>query len=277
MAHERPNSPANYRVHDLGKQDADYWTQVALGQVHGQHFEIKFGENAGVGTVDEDVWQYGGKYSWQTVAEQLDVLSASADDTNQGIGAWSVRIFGLDENWLEIQEDILLDGVTPVRTTLSYLRVNRMFTLQSGTREGQDGAIFARRSSDGTTVQAAIYPDYNQTQQAIYTVPAGLVAVIVGVTTSVGNGDAASVKYWTFDNSYPNASKRVRRTIQLVESIESTSFKLPYVMDEKTDLWVSAQKTGVGATVDVDAEFSFVLIHKAHVPIFQPGYDPHTN
>ena len=135
---------------------------------------IKFGANLDIdtGTLPEDVWRQGGTYVFPTAARVHAVISTSTADTSAGTGMRTVHIYGLDANFVEQDEEVILAGVTPVNTLLSYLRVFRMVGITAGTGGTNAGAVTATAATDAT-VSAVIAIGIGQTQLALYTVPAG--------------------------------------------------------------------------------------------------------
>src|SRR5210317_2657610 len=102
----------------------------------------KFGQNAVVGNSMETIWQQGGLYSYPPSASTTTVSSSNANDTSAGTGARTVQIVGLDGDYNEISETIILNGQTAVTTTNSFLRVNRGVVLTAGSGGVNAGIIY---------------------------------------------------------------------------------------------------------------------------------------
>lgn len=81
-------------------------------------------------------------------ASVIAIVSASASDTSQ-----TVRVWGTNGSGIEITESVALTGATPVNTTNSFARVDRIS--KSGTTVG---TITATSNSGGVTV-ATIAPN----------------------------------------------------------------------------------------------------------------------
>jgi hypothetical protein len=176
----------------------DYYLRVPLNEIPGQRYDFKFGRNSDVDQADTpaDVWQgklvIGGpppyNYQFPTGASILDIESTSPADTDGDGGAWSILVQGLDANFEEIEETVLLDGTNVVNTTNAYIRVNRVVVLQAGGLGGNDGIIqliYGTGSGVPGAIAAVIDESQNQTLQAIYTVPANKTAVVLGGFTTV--------------------------------------------------------------------------------------------
>ena len=83
----------------------------------------------------EDVWIGEGAYpGFIASASTTSIASDSADDAAAGTGARTVRVVGIVNNagtWTETQEDVTLNGVTPVdrkstRLNSSHSQQSRM-------------------------------------------------------------------------------------------------------------------------------------------------------
>jgi hypothetical protein len=247
---------------------ADWAAQAALGQLRSHDIEIKFGSNTAVSTTEEDIWLGGGLYSWldKGVSEYIDIVSDHVNDTLLGTGTRQTRIQGLDVDGSPIEEIIDMNGTTPVRTTLQYWRVYRMYSEVAATRLGQAGVITAR-TANGAVLQAIFNPYENQTLQALYTVPKGYAAAILGINVSTGKGDEVKIRFYRKDNgTHYQQPQRVRRTITVYQANVLHMFPIPYVVDELTDVWISGQASV--ASLKVDAEIYMVLVDRGSVPRF---------
>jgi len=133
----------------------NFMLEVVKGNVPGHSAINKFGQNPAVATTGEDVWSGGGTYAfYPTTAQNMEILSDSANDTAAGTGARTVQVFGLDENWEEATETVILNGTTPVALTNTYIRMFRAVVLTAGSVETNDGNLIVRIVTVGTV---AIY------------------------------------------------------------------------------------------------------------------------
>jgi len=170
-------------------QDFLPWgVRVADGQIADQSHNHKFGYNAAVGTTPETIWFQGAAYTWPSAAAVLDLTST--DDTADnvaGTGALTVTIEGLDADYAEVSQTITMTGQTAALTT-ALLRVNRMFVATAGSGLTNAGTVFLSSGAQttgtpdvATTIRATIGIGLSQTQQCIYTVPAGKKAFIMSI------------------------------------------------------------------------------------------------
>ena len=120
-------------------------------------------------------------------AETQNIVSSNVNDTSAGTGARTVLVSGLDTNFDEISETVILNGTTPVLTTLSYLRVSDLQVMTSGTGLENAGDITATASSAGT-VQAFMEMTFNHSLNGRYTTPNGKFAVFANYEVNIGQG-----------------------------------------------------------------------------------------
>src|ERR1700722_11390468 len=96
---------------------------ASLGRVAG-HSRVAIYGHTPTPTAGTDVWEGASAYPFQTVATKMEILSGSASDTAAGTGAQSMMVVGLDVNFNPISEVIVMNGVTPVQSVNTYLRIN---------------------------------------------------------------------------------------------------------------------------------------------------------
>lgn len=173
---------------------------IALGNTQVDQV-VKFGSfgPAAAGDAPADVWSTGGDYTGMPVedpsaATTVDVVSSSALDTAAGTGAQTIRVFGLNEEGLPVQEDIILDGITPVVSTKNYHRLNRAKVLTAGSGETNAGIITISRTGAGAVVFAEMEVGLAQTQITAFTIPADKTGLLTGLWVSIGlaNGNSGS-------------------------------------------------------------------------------------
>lgn len=106
--------------------------------------------------------------------QTLDVVSTStADDGSPvGTGAHTVSITGLDDDYNEISETVILNGTSVVVTALTYLRVNKMRVVDVGTGLVNAGIITAEYTAANTD-EATIIAGAGISKNSQFTVPAG--------------------------------------------------------------------------------------------------------
>ena len=175
----------------------------------------------------------------------------------------SVTVFGLDTNFDLIQEDVVLNGLTPVATVNSYLRIYNLIGKNSGSAESNVGTITLRVPGPGD-IQAQILPDFGKSLMALYTIPAGKTGFLYSLFAGlfdVAVGTSARVQIitrkvvanpiWIVDGEVPpsnsGSSFLNRDNILLLE------------FSEKTDIRITIREV-TGNNTQVQAGFDILLV-----------------
>ena len=127
----------------------DFYLEVAKGNVAGHSAINKFGHNPSIATNTdpEDVWSGGDLYAfYPATAQAMEVLSDDDEDGGAGgdTGALTIQVYGLDTNWLEIEETVILNGTTIVNLANTYIRMYRVMVLTAGSAGTNVGNIDVR-------------------------------------------------------------------------------------------------------------------------------------
>ena len=237
--------------------------QVARGQIMGHKTLFKFGVNGDVGTSIETVWAQGGTYAYPASATVMKISSSSADDAAAGTGARTISIAGLDANYNEISETVILNGQTEVNTVKSYLRISRMFVVTAGSGATAVGVIYAGTGTVTSGVPATVYGmiaiGANQTQMAFWTVPAGYTLYLMGTFYSSGNSTAnAFTNFQLIQRPLGGVFRQQSSTRTAGSGDFVLDLHTPLVFAEKTDIEVRAIASA-GAS-NVSAEFEGIYI-----------------
>ena len=100
-----------------------------------------------------------------TAAVILGIASTSASDAGGGVGANAIQIVGLDSDYNDQSEIIVLTGTTEVASTLSYIAVNNAIVVAVGSTGWNVGTIYIGGTANdftgaaGTGVGAVGTPD----------------------------------------------------------------------------------------------------------------------
>jgi hypothetical protein len=237
--------------------------QVARGQIMGHKTLFKFGVNGDVGTSIETVWAQGGTYAYPASATVMKISSSSADDAAAGTGARTISIAGLDANYNEISETVILNGQTEVNTVKSYLRISRMFVVTAGSGATAVGVIYAGTGTVTSGVPATVYGmiaiGANQTQMAFWTVPAGYTLYLMGTFYSSGNSTAnAFTNFQLIQRPLGGVFRQQSSTRTAGSGDFVLDLHTPLVFAEKTDIEVRA--TASAGASNVSAEFEGIYI-----------------
>lgn len=253
-----------YNGSELVPVSGNYYLEVAKGNVTGEFLMHKFGRNPDVDTAaPEAIWNGGLAYTGfnAIAAETVEVFSSDANDTIAGTGARTVRLFGLDANFDRITEDIDMDGVTPVDTSLTYIRLDRARVLTAGSGGENAGAITARQNVTTANVFMVLPIGYNSTMIACYTIPNGFDGYFLAWTGSLSGGNNA-------DAELRLLARPDGQTFQVQEEISIKAAgdsevtrhfqapKGPYA--EKTDIYVEA--TAGANNMGIAAAFDLIMV-----------------
>jgi len=243
-----------------------YQLQVSKGQVAGASPEYKFGFNPDVNGAEESIWSHGGDYPWAAAAFTAFISSSSTADTSAGTGAQTVTIEGLDENYAAQSVTVNMNGQTQVQIgdASGWLRVNRVFVATSGSGGTAAGDIYVAVSGvssgvpTGVTYAKVVAGD-NQTQQAIYTVPAGFSFYTDDVTFTAAISLANKNVTANFATREFGSNTFRTRLIQTLQSnFLRVPFDFPLAIPEKTD--VECRAFTDTTNVEIGASFQGVLI-----------------
>ncbi len=251
----------------------DFFTAVALGKVPWARRVFFSGNNPDIdpGTEPEDIWPYGGTFSFKTSGGQLELVSSSANDAASGTGARTVRVDFLSSQYVEFSEVITLNGTTAVPTTRTdILRINGATILAAGSSGRNEGTITIRDVGAGTTrgtistfVEGAANPGQSFLDQMLYTVPAGYTMLVYSVDVSINR---ASANRWITARIYARSSAGVIRTPKALGLSSDQSYtlhgKMPVPVPEKTDWWVRVINAS-GTNTDISSSAEAILITNA--------------
>lgn len=237
-----------------------YELRVSRGLVVGASTVNKFGANPDVGSsAEETIWTNGGNITWPATAFTAYIVSTDAADASAGTGARVVTVQGLDSDYNFQTVSVTLGGTTAVTISGAnpWLRINRAFVTSSGTGGAAAGTITIQ--DVGATVVYANLGLGNQTQMAVYTVPAGHTLYLdqITFTAAISTGsNSATVKLNTRD--FGSNTFRTRYTADLQSGELINSLQYPLALPEKTD--IEARAVMSAGTASISAFFEGVLI-----------------
>jgi len=221
----------------------------------------KFGLNPAIATgVREEIWDGSAVYPFPATA-LMTKLNTTADQP--GLRDTEIEVQGLDADWTLTVQNVTLDDTdttTLVVLATPLLRVFRMKVLADVVAVT---SITLVNDADDV-LYGNIEPGNNQTEMAIYTVPANHTAFL---TQWYGNHLPATgvqptsldFKLWASDRAVPSAA-RVQGHVGLPQDAHFRHKFYPYMgFTEKTDIFVTAKP--VGATVAVTAGFDLILVN----------------
>lgn len=235
---------------------------VGMGLVSNAKSETKFGTNTDVGSTYETLWTQGGVYSWLAAATVLKISSGSVDDATGNGGATSVRVYGLDADYLEINEDVILNGRTAVNTTLEYLRVHRMEVLTAEADNdppSNTGIIYAGTGNLTAGVPDNVYTAIavmeGQTLQCFDTIPAGVGGHIATIRyfSSIAKVVVAKLMVRELGGAF-----RVKDYVTFREGTIQSNFEFPISIPAKSDIQMMGKAGGGGG--NLSGTFEILLL-----------------
>jgi len=207
----------------------DWHSAVALGKSGGNSVRNIFGYNEAIPDTLTTAWELPINYPWPTTALTMTVTSNAAD------AGYRILIKGLDTNYDEISESILLDGTGTATTVNQYFRINDVVTIAT------PGGAFGSPAnniviSNGGITYAQIDADKAKNQAAIFTVPRGYQFALKRISAFCASASLNN-RTLTFENVARLPSGVVLRVAQ-TEFLEQMIIdrQLPFVYDEKTDI-----------------------------------------
>lgn len=215
-------------------------------------------------------------YPYPTSAVALEVASTSANDTAAGTGARTLLIYGLDENYDEVQMLVTLNGQTPVSVSQTCIRVFRALVLEVGSVGTNVGDIWiadaattwtAGVPATNTYKLAHIAAGHGQTETALYTVPAGYTGYFTRTTTSMfaALNRTSLTRYYVrnYNEDSTNNYNSWRNLGELALSSSSDCMETyeigePIMTPEKSDFRVTVESSTTSSEMNV--RYNFILV-----------------
>jgi len=258
-------------IYQSGNWSRDLFLEGPRGNAPGLVCVNKFGRApSGVQTTNTDIWDRADatptQSTWTapTQARIHDIASTSGSDVFGGLGARTLKVFGLtDWDTKEVNEDIILNGSTNAATINPYVIIHRMRVLTKGPDGVNLGTITATAQTD-STVTAQINVGEGQTQMAIYGIPSVQTGFMIHYYTSINkaHGVVAAINANLVVNPEPKA-ELTNFLIKNTQGIQSTGtghfqhFFQPYF---KIPGPAIVKVRGTASTADVEASAGFDII-----------------
>lgn len=173
-------------------------TPVLLDSIGVSNLKLinKFGYNSEIDTATdpEDVWSYGGLYTF--ISSPVPLFISSSDNTDTQI----ITVSGLDENWLPQTQTVTLVGQTKTPIAGTWMRIDRAFNSDSTEFAGRvyiyEDTTPVAGVPTASFVRGVIETDAQQTQMALYTIPDdvnGYIPSIIANIYNAGNADSSAL------------------------------------------------------------------------------------
>lgn len=274
---EKLTSPYNGTIADdqdaLVTRSLPSFFDIARGKVQGVRTVNKFGEAPnGVQSTATDVWDGAtstpDNQIWHafTEAQTVTITSSSANDTANGTGMRTARIYGL-QTWdsAESSELINMNGTTGTTTSNTYVCIHRIQALTSGgsTTGMNIGNVHANGDTDGNII-AMIPAGQGQTNMAIYCLGSVETAYMTQYYGSLNkaSGAVATIDFRLRVNPEPNATTTSFRTenVRGVQSTGTSDKVFPFAPYKVIPGPAIIKVQGTGSADDLEASAGFGLI-----------------
>lgn len=244
MAYQNPSQTA------LGKNEV-FTLQLARGHIPNHTSIHKFGAVPAMSqNASGTIWDVNDTiYPWD-VFDTAGILTVSI--VNASDNGKSITIIGLDDNFKEISETIIVSSSTTVNSTLQFKRVYRAYLTDAATNIGN-----ITITKNGSTV-LKITAGKAQTLMAIYTIPADKTGYLIKGACSIQAGADATGDM--FVRYYGQQSFRIGHSFEVsgTGGLYTYDFSTPMPIPEKSDIDVRASVRTNNARLT--AAFDMILI-----------------
>ena len=221
----------------------------------------KWGYNADIDTAAEEVIaSFGGTYTPPTSPTTLIITSSSGNDTSLaggGTGARVIQITGIDGNRDIQTQTIPLEGLSSVVTTTTWLGINRIEVVSSGSGQVNAGAISVLATLGGAAL-GQIPAGVGISQGGIFHVPNNYTFVatwlVINAARAIGQGSIplVTVRGYVFNPDTNTKYLVVRKRLDTSVSIEvELNPSEPFVVPEKSVLYFTATTDKDNTVVDI--------------------------
>lgn len=237
--------------------DGDYLIELAKGHVDDAELVTKFGRNTDLPNGSYEPVVESGVLNFLTTADEIRVAAGNAADAAAGAGAREVTVYGLDANGDEASAVLVPNGISAgTASTTQFIRVHRAVVTEVGTYGGANtGAVVIE--TEGGTALLTIAAGLGQSQQAVYTVPRGKNAILVGGNVSA-NGNSIDLQLFVREGILDTATNiKAKRLVRERYAIAAGSVNREVTwahIPELTDIWAEAEGAGgvAGIVVEMD-------------------------
>ena len=227
----------------------DWIIEAAKGSIPYHETYRKWGRNPDIDVAaSEFVWEFGGNYTWQTVADEVVFTSTSTADDASGTGWDTVQVFGLDANFDRQTEYLQLNGQGNATTLRKYILVYRVNALAPGTIVGTGevnaGDITGTFQGTGDVAAFCAAGD-GGTMQMFDIVPNGYTLFITGFSFGsfrTASGQDSRIVVGAFIQLNGLGKTLIREDVMDTTGTSHVNvfIPVPFRVPEKTRLWLEA-------------------------------------
>ena len=213
-------------ISKLGTHE-DFNLQVSQGQIAWHEVRNIFGYQAAGDTTLRVLWEFANtSYVYPPSAITMTVTSADASDNGKNL-----LIKGLDANYLEITETVIINGGGDINTSTAFFRINDLIVL-TGTK---NVGLITVQNTAKTIKYAGIRAEDGRNQASLFTVPANKEFYLYRIDAF--SNDSTAAKPAVFKNFSINSSGQEYNTARTTfENNMNIQRRFPFKIDEKTDL-----------------------------------------
>lgn len=222
---------------------------ISSGKIDNLSGIHKFGYNDTITNSAETVWESGGVYStYPSSGQGLEITNTVTDGTDEDV---EITIEGLDYDYLPLTETVILsaDG-SGVTDSGAWIRVFRAYVSSD---QALTGNIDIHTDGDSGVQWAKINAKYQQTQMAVYTVPAGKTGYLTKLEVGFDKNNDYEVRVMVRE---PGKVFRCLGVLTGFGTGLDRHFEIPFLIPEKSDIRIDAL---CGATGGVSAAFDLVI------------------
>jgi hypothetical protein len=237
--------------------------QVSRNLILGHRSVIVFGFNPDVDVAEESVWPDGGVVQHPSSASILKVSSTSASDSSSGVGARTVYIEGINQDYDSVSEVVILNGQTAVNTQNQYRFINDLYVVSVGSSGHNVGDINVGTGTVTAGEPAILYDliaaTFNNRTTSHYAIPSGYTGYMTQALFTAGqaSGSTSVTGKLIVTNDIDNIS-RVGAMVVINNGSVNYLFDPPLKITEKS--CVGATAFGSANNNGVSTMFNIVLI-----------------
>lgn len=231
------------------QQGADFFFNVALGNVPGHANPGMIGDNSAVGLTEETIWNVGGQYVYLTADTPLFISSSSASDT----GTYAAT--GLNDLYARITSLATATGQTQAAFSTDMFRVQVGVLLSaSGPNVGDIYIAESTPLTDGvpddlTKVKVKIPAGEGVASNGTFTTSADTRNYMIQIQDTVGKGKNADfvVKFRQFGQDFFVKTTKAA----IYQSPHNFGENIGFFVGPKVDIEFAAVSTDVDANVNM--------------------------
>jgi hypothetical protein len=202
--------------------------EIIEGMWKNAEAETRVGHVLALGVTKATMWTTPTIYAYPAAATAMTVSSSSTDDDVGGTGALTARVRGLDANYAEVFQDVVLTGQVGVALPTDLIRVFGLQVLTAGATGGNVGTLYVGSGAlvDGVPANkyAIVEPLLNTSLMTPFTIPDGKKGLITAVYASVGGIKDATMEFVV---RKPGEVFRVRRIFHVRTAVLIMPLDLP--------------------------------------------------